>query len=148
MLWFVPVGLLVLVAVAQWWRRHNDPLRPELLARPVTFKAAVFVRRRPAVRRWGEHVYSHDLIVRGDLFEVSYVNCYRAEEVTVEYVITGLLNDWIEIAGPSGLIAIRWKRRIWSRRGDMDRQIWDALVSAGARPIGWPPPREATPARS
>jgi hypothetical protein len=85
------------------------------------------------------------LTVLGDLFEVShpfplarFLNgldyCYRAEDTTVE-LVPGSWHDWIEIGGQpgTGLSAMRIGRR------KMTRQIWDALVRAGAKPIGPPP---------
>jgi hypothetical protein len=57
---------------------------------------------------------------------------YRAGDATIE-VIPGLLHDWIEIDGQS-------TARIWIGRRNLNRQIWDALVRAGAHPIGSPPP--------
>jgi hypothetical protein len=87
-----------------------------------------------------------DLTVRGDAFEVSHPfplarllfgqkYAYRAGDTTIE-VTPGLLHDWIELrgqsAGPAALI--------WIGRRNLNRQIWDALVRAGAHPTGPPPP--------
>ena len=87
------------------------------------------------------------LSVHGDAFEVAqrfpvigFVNgsdyCYRAQDTTVE-TAHGRLRDWIEICGLPGTGAepIRIGRR------NMNRQLWDVLVSAGAHPIGPPPAR-------
>jgi hypothetical protein len=113
-------------------------LRKEMRARTVmTFEASVDVKdqRGPLY-----------LTVRGDLFEVSHPfplarslfgqdYCYRAKDTTVE-LLPGLWRDWIEIGGQpgTGLSPILIGRR------KMTRQIWDALVRAGAHPIG-PSPR-------
>ena len=59
---------------------------------------------------------------------------YRATEVTIE-MLPGLRHDWIEIDGPPRAGA---RTQIGSR--DRNRQIWYALLGAGARPIGPPPP--------
>lgn len=85
------------------------------------------------------------LTVRGDLFELSHPfplarslfgqdYCYRAEDTTIE-LVPGLWHDWIEIGGQpgTGLSPMMIGRR------KMTRQIWDALVNAGAHPIGPPP---------
>jgi hypothetical protein len=108
-------------------------LRKEIQARAVmTFRASVDVQDRGLL----------DLTVYGDLFEVSHPfppsrflfgldYCYRAEDTTVE-LVRGLWHDWIEIGGQpgTGLSPILIGRR------KMNRQIWDALVRAGAHPIG------------
>jgi hypothetical protein len=120
-------------------RRREEPLRKEMQARAVmtvmTFQARVVTEDRGGLR----------LTVRGDLFEVSHPfplarflfgqdYCYRAEDTTVE-LVPGLWYDWIEIGGQpgTGLSPMRIGRR------KMTRQIWDALVRAGAQPIGPPP---------
>jgi hypothetical protein len=116
-------------------RRLEEPLRKEMQARAVTTFQARVDTDRGALR----------LTVRRDLFEVShpfplarFLNgldyCYRAEDTTVEHV-PGLWHDWIEIGGRpgTGLSPMRIGRR------KMTRQIWDALVCAGAQPIGPPP---------
>jgi hypothetical protein len=135
----------VIVVTWQWmrslWsrRRREEPLRKEMQARAVmavmTFQARVVTEDRGGLR----------LTVRGDLFEVSHPfplarflfgqdYCYRAEDTTVE-LVPGLWYDWIEIGGQqgTGLSPMRIGRR------KMTRQIWDALVRAGAQPIGPPP---------
>ena len=87
-----------------------------------------------------------DLAVRGDAFAVSHPfplarllfgqeYAYRASDAAIE-VVPGLLHDWIEIRGQPGSSAAR----IWIGRRNLNRQIWDALVGAGAHPIGSPPP--------
>ena len=120
-------------------RRREEPLRKEMQARAVmtvmTFQARVVTEDRGGLR----------LTVRGDLFEVSHPfplarflfgqdYCYRAEDTTVE-LVPGSWHDWIEIGGQpgTGLSPMRIGRR------KMTRQIWDALVRAGAQPIGPPP---------
>ena len=120
-------------------RRREEPLRKEMQARAVmtvmTFQARVVTEDRGGLR----------LTVRGDLFEVSHPfplarflfgqdYCYRAEDTTVE-LVPGLWYDWIEIGGQpgTGLSPMRIGRR------KTTRQIWDALVRAGAQPIGPPP---------
>jgi hypothetical protein len=47
-----------------------------------------------------------------------------------------VLHAWIEICGQPGSGAVR----IRIRRRQMNRQLWDVLVSSGAHPIGPPPP--------
>ena len=79
------------------------------------------------------------LIVSGDAFEVSHPFLparflfgqeyfYRADDTTVE-AVPGLLHDWIEIDGEQAV-----RIRIGHRK--LNRQIWDALVRAGAHPYG------------
>lgn len=123
-------------------RRRNGPLRQEMRARPtLMFRARVDVKANilgimvPARGRL-------DLIVREGAFEVSHPSplarflfgqdyCYRAGDTTVQ-AIPGLLRDWIEIGGQ----AVDPADRIQVRRRNANRQIWDALISAGAHPIG------------
>jgi hypothetical protein len=87
-----------------------------------------------------------DLVVRGDAFEVSHLfplarflfgqdYAYRASDVTIE-VVPGLLYGWIEVLGQPGAPGAR----IWIGRRKLNRPIWDALVRAGAHPIGSSPP--------
>ena len=119
-------------------RRREEPLREEMQARAVM--AVTTFQARVDTDRGGLR-----LTVRGDLFEVShpfplarFLNgldyCYRAEETTVE-LVPGSWHDWVEVGGQpgTGLSPMRIGRR------KMTRQIWDALVRAGAQPIGPPP---------
>jgi hypothetical protein len=127
-------------------RRREEPLRRELAARPVTFRSGVDVR----ARYFGQLASQRGplyLNVYGDAFRVAHVlpltwflfgqdYCYRARDTTVE-MVPGMLHDWIEISGqPAGSAA-----QIWIGRRKMNRQLWDALVAAGAHPIGSPPSR-------
>ena len=131
-------------AVASWPRRQREgPLRNEIQARPVvTFQARVDVRAKGMLGAMLSQRGPLYLIVCGDAFEVSHPfplarfvfgqdYCYRAEDTTIE-VVPGPRHDWIEISGqPIGSAA-----PIWIGRRDINRQIWDALVRAGAHPIG------------
>ena len=130
-------------------RRHGEaPLRKEMRARPAAdFHARVHVRANVLGMMLSARG-SLDLIVRGDAFEVSHPfpparflfgqeYAYRADDTAVE-VVPGLLHNWIEIDGwRTGSAA-----RIWIGRSNLNRQIWDALVRAGAHPVGSPPPSE------
>ena len=126
-------------------RRHEAPLRKELRAAPaVTFRAQVHVK----TNFLGTMLAARgtlDLVVSGDVFRVGHGfplgrwmfgqdYSYRAPEVTIE-MLPGLRHDWIEIGGPPSAGA---RIQIGSR--DRNRQIWNALLWAGARPIGPPPP--------
>ena len=107
----------------------------------VTFQARVDVRANFLGTMTSQHGPLY-LIVCGDAFEVSHPfalarfmfgqdYCYRAGDTTIK-VVPGPRHDWIEISGqPIGSAA-----PIWIGRRDMNRQIWDALVRAGAHPIG------------
>jgi hypothetical protein len=142
----IPVLALAVLAVGARPRQHREaPLRKQMRAWPQTFQAGVDVRASflgmmlPAQGRLR-------LVVRGDAFEVAHYfplsrfvfgqrYCYRAEDTTIK-VVAGLRHDWIEVDGqPSGTAV-----RIWIRRRDMNRPIWDALTGAGAQPIGPAPP--------
>jgi hypothetical protein len=146
---FIPVAfvlaLVVIVIIAQPRRRREEPLREELAAQPaVTFRAPVRVLGGagglPVAQRG-----SFYLVVRGDVFEVAnpfrparlfgQQYCYRAPDTTVK-VMAGFRHHWIEIEGqPPGTAAL-----IWIRQPGLTRQLWYALTSAGAHPIGPAPP--------
>lgn len=139
------VIVIVAIAIVGYTVRSNlhrlrweKPLRDEMLASPATFRTEVEVQdlRGPI-----------SLSVHGDAFQVTqrvplirFVNgtdyCYRARDTTLE-TAHGRLHDWIEIRGLPGTGAepIRIGRR------KNNRLIWDALVRAGADPIGPPPER-------
>jgi hypothetical protein len=139
------LALAASVLVA-WSRRHREgPLLKEIQAWPVTFRARVDVNANVLGTMTSQHGPLY-LTVRGDAFEVSHPlplarllfgqdYCYRADDTTIE-VIPGLLHDWIEISGQPDSSAAR----IRIGRRNMNRQIWDALVRAGAHPIGSSPP--------
>lgn len=142
---FLAVAFAAIAVVARRRRHHEAPLRQQMRARPVTFRAPVDVKANALGMMVSEHG-PLDLIVHGDAIEVSHPfpfarflfgqeYCYRAEDTTVK-VVPGLRHDWIEIESqPTGTAA-----RIQIRRRNMNRQIWDALVRAGAHPIGPAPP--------
>jgi hypothetical protein len=134
-------------AAGTWPRRHREaPMRKQMRARAVvTFRVSVDVKA-DTLGMMLSAKGQLDLIVRGDAFEVSHPfplarflfgqeYCYRAEDTTVA-VVPGLRHDWIEIAGQSA----RTAARIWIGRKNLNRQIWDTLVRAGAHPTGSPPP--------
>ena len=126
-------------------RRREEPLREEMQARPVTFRARVDVK----AANFGTTMLSQRgplyLDMHGDAFEVSHPfvlarlvfgqdYCYRAQDATVE-IVRGALHDWIEICPQP----VSSGARIQIGRRKMNRQLWDVLVSAGAHPIGPPP---------
>jgi hypothetical protein len=125
-------------------RRREAPMRREMRARAVlTFLASVDVKQ-VILGTTTSAKGRLDLIVRGDAFEVSHPfpparfmfgqeYCYRAVDTTLK-VVPGR-HEWIEISGPP----TRTAARIWIKRKNQNRQIWDALVHAGAHPIGSPP---------
>ena len=136
---------LAAFAVVTWARRHAEtPRRPVRDEPAVTFQARVrvkasFLGQMLPLRG------SLELTVRGDGFRVAHRFAvdrwlagqgwsYRAGDVTIE-MVPGLLHYWIEITGPTRAVA---RIQIGSR--DQNRRIWYALVGAGARPIGSPPP--------
>ena len=133
----------VLIALTRR-RPWEEPLRKELQARPLTFRARVDVKVG-AVDPMGSKSGLFSLSMHGDAFRVAdevpllrFLNgqdyCYRAQDTTVQ-MVRGVLHDWIEICALPGTGAMRI--RIGRRK--MNRQLWDVLVSAGAEPIGSPP---------
>jgi hypothetical protein len=139
----VAFGASAVIALTR--RRREGPLRKEMRARPVTFRSGVDVQ----AYLFGTLTTQHGplyLNVHGDAFEVLHVfplawflfgqdYCYRARDTTVE-MVPGVRHDWIEISGQQPGSAAR----ILIGRKKMNRQLWDVLVSAGAHPIGSPPP--------
>jgi hypothetical protein len=124
-------------------RRDDAALRKEIQARAtVDFRADVDLKadilgfmltaRGPL-----------NLIVSGDAFAISHPfplarvlfgqeYVYRAGDTAIE-VVPGLRHDWIEVTGSGARIQIGRRKR--------NREIWDALVRAGAQPAGPPPAR-------
>jgi hypothetical protein len=143
------VGTAVVVLVVAGWvgyevrwnvrsLRLEKPLREEIRARPATFRLQVEVKDL----RGGAC-----LSVHGDAFEVAqkfpvigFLNgtdyCYRARDTTVE-AAHGLLHDWIMLRGMPGTGA----RALEIGHRKVNSLLWDALVSAGAHPLGPPPQR-------
>jgi hypothetical protein len=136
------LAFAAIAIVAGRRRRREAPLRREMRGRPaenfrasVDAKVSVLGMMLPVNGRL-------QLIVRGDALEVSHPfplarvmfgqeYCYLAKETTVEDV-SGLRHGWIQIDGrPAGTGV-----RIQIGRRKMDREIWDALIEAGAQPIG------------
>jgi hypothetical protein len=134
-------------ALIAWTRRRREePLRKEMQARPVTFRSGVDVKANFLGMKASQHGPLY-LNVHGDAFRVSHPfplarflfgqdYSYRSRDTTIEMAL-GVLHDWIEISGQSAGSAVR----IWIGRRKMNRQLWDVLVSAGAHPIGSPPPQ-------
>jgi hypothetical protein len=143
---FILLGILVLgftvLCVMSWRsRRFEAPLRRAARARPVrTFGMSVDAR----VSRQGMELPVKgrlDLVVWGDIVEVSHPFVlarfifgqeyfFLASETTVK-IIPGRRN-WILIEG-------HWRgrtTRVWVARRDMTREIWHALIHAGASPGG------------
>jgi hypothetical protein len=159
----IVAAVLSLVYGQVWLRRRRvAPLRREIRARDITFRAAL---DRVYVMEPGMSPSSDfevpisspvELIIRGDAFEVSYAGplgrvmgleyFFRARETTVE------LNRPIpRIYGtdtPPRIIVRGWQggRRIQltiRQKNDL-LEIWNALTAAGAVPdIAWITPRNA-----
>ena len=134
------------VAVVAWPRQHHEaPLRRQMRARPLTFRAGVDVKASYLGRMLPVTGPLY-LVVRGDVFRVSHLlpparflfgqqYSYRAEDTTIK-VVPGLRHEWTEIDGQQAGTAAR----IWIWRPGMNRQIWNVLIGAGAHPIGSAPP--------
>jgi len=134
------------IAVIAWPRQHHEaPLRKQMRAWPVTFRAGVDVRAS-YLGLMLPVTGPLNLVMRGDAVQVAHFlpparflfgqrYCYRAEDTTIK-VVTGLRHDWIEIEGqPTGTAS-----RIWIWRPGVNRQIWKVLIRAGVHPIGTAPP--------
>ena len=139
------VGVFGALGTLAWIRRHREaPLRSELQARPVTFRSRVRVNAELFGMMASLHGNLH-LNVHGDAFEIvdnmpvsKFVfgmdYCYRAQFTNVQVIRLGR-SECIEITGYPGSTAVRV--RVWGC--DANRQVWDALVAAGAQPVGQPP---------
>jgi hypothetical protein len=147
---FTSIGILVLAftvscVASQRRRRFQAPLRKASRAgQPWTFNMSVNARESwlgmivPVNGRlnlfvWGDIVeVSHPLWLAGFLFGQEYF--FLARETTVQ-VIPGR-REWILIEG-------HWQGRttqVWVAKRGMTREIWNALVYAGASPDGPPVP--------
>jgi hypothetical protein len=144
----VPTVLVLAIgagALIAWSRRRRaEPLLKEMQSQPVAFRSAVDVKASTfgAMTSQRGPLY---LVVYADAFRVSHPFAlarllfgqdywYRAQDTAVE-MVPGVLHDWIEISGqPTDSAA-----RIWIGRRKTNRQLWDVLVGAGARPVGLPP---------
>jgi hypothetical protein len=113
-------------------------------ARPVTYRSTVDVKAVLFGAMLSQHGPLY-LDVYGDSFRVFHRfpparlifgqdYSYRGPDVVIE-VVPGLLHKWIEISGPPGS-----STRIQIARRKLNRQLWDVLLAAGARPAGPPPP--------
>jgi hypothetical protein len=143
---FISLGILVLgftvLCVMSWRRRRFEaPLRAAARARQAqTFSMSVDAK----VSRQGVELPVKgrlQLVVWGDIVEVSHPfplarfifgqeYFFLARETTVR-LIPGR-QDWILIEG-------HWRgrtTRVWVARRDMTREIWNALIYAGASPGG------------
>ena len=138
------LALAVFVVGARPRQHHEAPLRKQMRARPMTFRARVDVRASFLDMMVAVRGPLH-LVVRGDTFAVSHFfppsrflfgqrYCYRAEDTTIK-AVTGPRQGWIEIDGQQARTAVR----IQICRPGMNRQIWNVLVDAGAHPIGSAP---------
>jgi hypothetical protein len=144
----VPTVLVLAIgagALVAWTRRRREePLRREIQSQPVTFRSAVDVKASTFGTMTSQRGPLY-LVVHVDAFQVSHPfplarllfgqdYCYRARDTAVE-MVPGVLHDWIEVSGqPEDSAA-----RIWIGRRKTNRQLWDVLVGAGARPVGLPP---------
>ena len=147
LLLIVLAGAFGTIGTLAWIRRRREaPLRREIQAQPLTFRSPVRVRAdffgTMASLRGMLHlnVYSNGFEILDALPPVRFVfgfdYCYRARDTSIE-VIRGALTEWIEITGHPAGSAVQAQIR---SRG-MNRQLWDVLVAAGARPVGQPPQR-------
>jgi len=146
--------VFVVVALVGWIRRRREaPLRKEMRAQPVTRQYLVDVKASFFGAMTSQRG-SLNLDVHGDSFRVYHHfpparflfgqdYSYRGQDTTVE-MIPGLAHDWIEISGQSSSSATR----LWIGRRKINRQLWDALVSAGAHPVGVPPLLTCNPCKS
>jgi hypothetical protein len=152
----------VAVSLGQVWlkRRREAPLRREIRGQDVTFLV-----RLPQVKvsegygwpRWLSLNSSMALTVRRDSFDVSSVTppirlvmgmeyCFKASETSIETSRDPSRNsalNWIVVTGSQAGREIRLAITQGNERQLHD--AWNALVAAGAIPVG-PPPVDPHPA--
>jgi hypothetical protein len=130
--------------------RQEAPFRREVRAQGVTFRTRLSIVKTMTKRGWWTGPYGEIyLIVREDAFEIScgispirvvlgLEYYFRARETTIEVSrLPGIIKrDWIVVTGQQlgreSQFAIAQRRDL----GD----AWNALVGAGAVPVGLPPP--------
>ena len=133
-------------------RRREAPLRREVRAQGVTFRTPVQVKEKSG-NRW-DQVFRMDvdLIVRVDAFEISFdFTPFRVIFGWEYYIKANEVSIKVSRLPSSGIHQREWIIVKWLQSGKETqlaiaskykfRDAWDALVRAGAVPIG-PPPQE------
>jgi hypothetical protein len=144
----VPVLVFGTGFVLGWLRRHQEtPLRREVKAQRVILRTNVTAKLVSVIA--GNLVFRGltKLTIRPNAFDVSAAfplaravfnqeYYFRARETTIE-MSPGMRKDWILFTGrrQNG----RGVQLLVSTTNYPIREIWDALVGAGAVPIGPPP---------
>ena len=144
-LWLIIVVLffVVFALVARSRRRREEPLLAQMRTRPLTYRAQVSVKASTFGSMTAQRGPLY-LNVYGDLFRVFHPfplarlvfgqdYSYWGPDTVIE-VVPGLLHDWIEISGPPSGSATRIQIARRKRNGE----LWDVLLSTGARPAGPP----------
>jgi hypothetical protein len=129
--------------------RQEAPLRREVRAQGITFRTRLDNVKEKKSREWLRAMYGEIyLIVRTDAFEISCIISpirvvlglqyyFRAGETTIEVSrLPGIpKREWIVVAGRQLGKEIRLAI---AQTRDL-RDAWNALVAAGAVPVGLPP---------
>jgi hypothetical protein len=144
------------IGLGQVWfrRRRKAPLRREIRSQPVTFwtrLSQVKVREGSGWPEWLALNSSMALYVRGDSFDISSTNLPVRVVMGMEYYFKTNETSIETSHAPSGNSALSWIVVTGSRCGEEIKMAiikgnegqlhdaWNALVAAGARPIGLPP---------
>jgi hypothetical protein len=154
MLASVVAGFSVVLGGVWLRRRREAPLRREIRAQDVTFRAgvAVWLKESYGWGGWLDLKSGMALVVRGDAIEISSVAWpfrivmgeeyyFRARETTIQVrrePSRPFELRWIVVTGRTDGKDVRLA--ISTRNAHQLSQVWNALAGAGAVPVGPPPP--------
>jgi hypothetical protein len=143
-----------------WFRRWREaPLRNEIRSQPITFWTRlhqVKVREGSGWPEWLGLNSAMALYVRGDSFDISSTNLPIRVLMGMEYYFRANETSIETSHAPSRNSSLTWIVVTGSRRGEEIKlaiikgnecqlhDAWNALVSAGAIPIGSPQARHRT----
>jgi hypothetical protein len=144
------VSMFTIIFGKVWLKRREEaPLRREVRAQGIIFRTRLYNVKEKKSQEWFTAMYREIyLIVRADAFEISCIippirvvlgleYYFRARETTIEVSrLPGIKNrDWIVVTGRQRGKEIRLAI---AQTRDL-RDAWNALVAAGAVPVGLPP---------
>jgi hypothetical protein len=147
----VAVASMFTVIFGKVWlkRRREAPLRREVRAQDIIFRTRLYNVKEKKSQEWLTAMYGEIyLIVRADAFEISCIISpirailgleyyFRARETMIEVSrLPGIpKREWIVVTGRQLGKEIRLAI---AQTRDL-RDAWNALVAAGAVPVGLPP---------
>jgi hypothetical protein len=148
----VVVVMFTVIFGKEWLKRRQEaPLRREVRAQEIIFRTRLYDVKEKKSQEWLTAMYGEIyLIVRAEAFEISCIippirvvlgleYYFRARETTIEVTrLPGIpKREWIVVTGRQLGKEIRLAI---AQTRDL-RDAWNALVAAGAVPVGLPPQR-------